>query len=298
MSVVNQAIVDLILVRDDDNQAVTGLTAGSFDTLEAFLIATPATTAAVTLAELGGGEYRASFVPTAVGAWALHYVYAAASLFDFKEEERRYEVTAGAPTTVLSVGYGDAYALTADLKARLGITGTDEDARCAALLAAASRQIDGWTGRQFGNSGTPTAKFLNPHAYDVLTLPDAVSVSEIAGDIALNRTFTDIWDPADYDLYPSDAADNGQPYTEIRTTWRTRRVFILLARSVRVTAIWGWPAVPSSVQEATLMQAARLFNRQFAPLGLSGSGELSLTAVPRVDPDVQALIGQYRAVAF
>ena len=194
---------------------------------------------------------------------------------------------------------GDPYLTVDDLKARLQITDAADDARLAAVILAAGQQIDAWAGRTFNNTGAPTARVLTPHAYDVLSLQDAVSVSEIAGDIALNRTYTDVWDPQDYDLYPYEATELGQPYTEIRTTWRTRRVFILLARSVRVTAVWGWPAVPPAIVEATSLQANRLYKRATAPFGIAGSPQLGqMLTITRMDPDVLALVNPFRVVGF
>jgi hypothetical protein len=61
---------------------------------------------------------------------------------------------------------------------------------------------------------------------------------------------------------------------------------------VRVTAKWGWPAVPDTVVQATLIQASRLYRRKDSPEGVLGSAEWGTVRLGRVDPDVYALIQQ------
>ncbi len=59
----------------------------------------------------------------------------------------------------------------------------------------------------------------------------------------------------------------------------------------RVTARWGWIAVPWQVPEASKLLAARFFARQAAPLGLT-SGDVP-AYVSRTDTDVRSLLEPY-----
>lgn len=99
---IGQTIRDVLTVRDETQAPVLLLTDADFATLEAFSIETPATTAAVALAEIDGGQYAASFIPTTGGAWALHYVYDATPVF--REETRRYDVAETADVVVVTAG--------------------------------------------------------------------------------------------------------------------------------------------------------------------------------------------------
>jgi hypothetical protein len=59
---------------------------------------------------------------------------------------------------------------------------------------------------------------------------------------------------------------------------------------VRVTARWGWPAVPAQVAEATLRTAARAYRRKDSPDGVAGSSDWGLIRVPNLDPDVRQML--------
>lgn len=62
---------------------------------------------------------------------------------------------------------------------------------------------------------------------------------------------------------------------------------------VRVTAKWGFPAVPPQVAQATLIQAARLYKRKESPEGVLGNAEWGSIRLSRVDPDVAALVARF-----
>jgi hypothetical protein len=49
---------------------------------------------------------------------------------------------------------------------------------------------------------------------------------------------------------------------------------------------------PTHIEQATLIQAARLYKRRNSPEGVAGFGEMGVVRVSTLDPDVEALIGQ------
>ena len=63
---------------------------------------------------------------------------------------------------------------------------------------------------------------------------------------------------------------------------------------VRVTARWGYSAVPADVEQATLIRAAALFKRKESPHGVAEFGEFGPVRISRNDPDVMALLERYR----
>ena len=64
---------------------------------------------------------------------------------------------------------------------------------------------------------------------------------------------------------------------------------------VKVTAVFGWPSVPSTVTQATIIQASRIFKRYDSPLGVAGFGDIGAIRVSRfLDPDVAQLVEPYR----
>ncbi len=85
-----QVINDSFIVRDNGNVAITGLTSGSFSTVEAYLISNPATTATVTIGEIGSGEYRFTFTPSVPGDWSAHVIYDSPPVY--REFAQTYQV--------------------------------------------------------------------------------------------------------------------------------------------------------------------------------------------------------------
>ncbi len=63
----------------------------------------------------------------------------------------------------------------------------------------------------------------------------------------------------------------------------------------QVTGLTGWTAVPTSVKQATVITAARIFKRLDSPLGVAGFGDMGVMRVGRgLDPDVQQLVQDFR----
>ena len=70
------------------------------------------------------------------------------------------------------------------------------------------------------------------------------------------------------------------------------------ARRARVTADWGWPAVPDAIVEATLLLANRRFMRKDSPEGIAGWAAEGPVRVSRFDPDIEDLVGPYVIPGF
>lgn len=146
----------------------------------------------------------------------------------------------------------------------------------AADLVAASRFIEKYLhGRFFGQEGTDDdpvtrtympksgpvirsdwAESENPWKYGgmtrVLDIDDLVSVDAITIDEQLNNTFSRTLVSTDYQLLPYNAAlgPEPKPYNQITlTSYGMVYAFTRNAR-VRVSGVWGWPAVPEVIRMA------------------------------------------------
>lgn len=195
------------------------------------------------------------------------------------------------------MAWDDPYLTVDEFKARIGIQATNADDVLLGILKGASRQVDNWCGRRFNQSDADSVRYFTARAGDMLALPDTVSLSEIATDTTGSRVYATVWETTDYDLYPFDAADIDWPYTELRVSPYGTLRFPDLARSIRLTGVFGWPAVPDTIREATALQANRLWARKNAPFGIVGSAELGqMTAITSLDPDVRAMIAPYKVV--
>lgn len=179
------------------------------------------------------------------------------------------------------------------LKSALGVESDDttRDTLLASALAAASRGIDRMTGRRFWLDPTAVERTYNPRGR---TVCDTDGERLIVDDIGVTMGMVvetgsgASWSAVTgYETAPDNALVQGRPVTALLQpagSWGygTGRV--------RVTARFGWPAIPDEVVEATKIQAARLYRRKDSPEGVTGSAEWGVVRLSRVDPDVYALV--------
>jgi hypothetical protein len=193
------------------------------------------------------------------------------------------------------------YATLVELKSRPRITDVDDDDLLNRALSAASRGIDDRTGRRFDLDAAVSARVFNPRDRvvrhddgDLFLLPDIGTTTGLVVEVGSGSSWTTI-SASNYETYPDNALAESWPIEGLLllswpiTSARTR---------LRVTAKWGWPAVPAAIVEATLIQASRLFARKDSPEGVMGTGEWGVIRVSRVDPDVEALIQPYAKPGF
>lgn len=196
------------------------------------------------------------------------------------------------------------YATRDDLKAQLQIEADDtsRDALLDRALTAASRGIDRACGRRFWLDDTPTARTYRLHQRivreedgDVLLVDDIGDSTGMTVESASTGggTFVDI--TGSYETTPDNAIVDGYPITGLLrplTIWGTAFT------RIRVTAKFGWPAVPDDIAEACLIQATRLYKRKDSPEGIIGSAEWGVRNLSRRDPDVWNLIEPYIVPGF
>ena len=193
------------------------------------------------------------------------------------------------------------YGTLAALKERLGIEADDtsRDAPLNSSLAAASRGIDRATGRRFWLDADPVQRTYNPRGRIVresdgdLFLVD--DIGNVAGLVVETGSGTSWSAVTDYETGPENAIADGKPITGLL---RTLGTWGLTTTRLRVTARFGWPAVPDEVTEAALIQASRLYKRKDSPEGIIGSAEWGVRNLSRRDPDVWALIEPFILPGF
>lgn len=155
-------------------------------------------------------------------------------------------------------------------------------------LRGASRGIDAYTGRRFWLDSAVSArvfstagKVVQVDGGELLLLDDIGSTSGLIVEVGAGTIFNAV---SDVETWPTNAIARRQAITGLFIPGRWG------SRQVRVTARWGWPYVPDVVEQATLIQAARLYRRKDSPEGVLGSAEWGIIRMPRLDPDVVALV--------
>lgn len=186
----------------------------------------------------------------------------------------------------------NGYCTLAEIKAELAIETADTqfDARLENAITDASRAIDGEADRRF-YSATET-RYLTPSTTRLLIVPDLVSVTSFAIDEANDGLYSTTWVAADYILGPDSADDDGRPY--VLVTPSSTKAFTVRARAVKIVGVFGFPAVPSAIRRACILEAARLFRRPDAVFGITGNIDFTPMRVPAMDPDVRRLVRPYR----
>lgn len=165
-------------------------------------------------------------------------------------------------------------------------------------ISAVEREIEQYCQRKFSQSASEARDFeaKNSTLLSFGPFNDVVTVSAVVTDNGDGTFATTV---TGYELEPRNrTGPETRPYTAIRRisgSWPTASASDERQARVRVTGVWGWPAVPAPVKQATRIQVARIFKRTDSPFGVAGVSEfgvMRLTA--RLDPDVQHMLDPYR----
>lgn len=193
--------------------------------------------------------------------------------------------------------YVTDYTSLASLKARLNIPDTNDDVSLSAAITAASRFIDSYCNRRFGQDDVVVQRLYSPRAVFLLAVDDVATTTGLIleSDDSQIGVFTTWTLGTDFYMSPYNSLQESRPFTQIERAVSGKRVFTRYPRSVRLTAKYGWPSVPNTVSEACLIQAARLFRRGDSPLGTAGIDTLGIVKVSTgIDVDVKELLLRFR----
>jgi hypothetical protein len=195
----------------------------------------------------------------------------------------------------------NGYCTLADLKAALRVQDSIDDSLLELAIESASREIDGYTERQF-YSTSATRVYAPTNIYTVTT-DDIISVTTLKSS-SDGVTYDITWQTSDYQLEPLNGVAGGlvTPYTRIRATGNylmptfSVGTFYELEALIQVVGVFGWSAIPAAIRQATVILAMRLFKRLDSPMGVI-SNDLGSMRVGRQDPDVEALVAPFRKVS-
>lgn len=158
----------------------------------------------------------------------------------------------------------NGYATLTEFKLYANITSSNanDDTVIENIIEGASRQIDARTGRFFYQ--------LSDTQYFVADDPECLRVEDIAlnsgvsvySDIDGDGVYEWTWDSNDYYLYPYNSQPNF-PYTKIERKRTASTFFSLAPKGNKVTATYGFPAIPDDVRQACLIIAKSDYQERF-----------------------------------
>jgi hypothetical protein len=184
------------------------------------------------------------------------------------------------------------YTTAGDLRARFALDDFNDDTLLNHAIDAASVAIDDETGRRFYLDEEPSARqyrrvdsTVSEPDGELFLVDDIGSLTGLVVELGDGTTWTAV---TDFSPEPLNALTQSKPVTQLR-----RNLGVWPDWQVRVTARWGWPAVPTPIKNATEILASRLFRRKDAPFGVAGFADFGAVRLV-MDPDVARLIGPYQ----
>lgn len=194
--------------------------------------------------------------------------------------------------TTAGTGLTNGYCTLAEIKAIdvLNISNTDHDTILESVIEGVSRAIDNYCARRFYNA--VETRYYGAEFGRTIYVDDIASASglTIYTDDGHDGTYEYTWASTDFELLPYNAAFNGLPFTQIETTANGSYRFPRGRKGVKITASFGFPAVPKPVNRACVLQATRLFKRYITPLGVSAA---IIHASPSSPVSVKSVAKQY-----
>jgi hypothetical protein len=195
----------------------------------------------------------------------------------------------------------NGYCTQAQVKNAVGIEDAVDDTLIDAAINAASRQIDAHCGRRFWQDSTVKTREFYADCSSEVFVGDISTTTGLLVDLdeADTGAFgTSLTISTHFVLLPLNAADETPvwPYTHIRLV-DGAYTFPMSSSGrpgLRVTAKFGWPAVPDDVTQACILQARTLFK---APATQFGAFQVGVDGFSRqirpIDPVAGALLAPY-----
>jgi len=192
-----------------------------------------------------------------------------------------------------------SYTTAALVKAYLGIPSAEssQDTAIAAAVDAADESVDGMCNASFGS--TTAARVYRPATRSVVITDPFYTLSGLAvrTDTANDGAFPNLLTLTDDYIVEGNLA----PFHTIRAVSGSFPTYSSERPTVQVTASYGdqlSTGVPYAVQQASLILAARYYQRRSSPLGITtGFQDWGPMRISRSDPDVALLLQRYRVFA-
>ena len=194
----------------------------------------------------------------------------------------------------------NGYVTLNEAKGYLGIPLADtvDDTMLEQIVESASRSIDRIAGRYFYQDSVASARYYRAVSPVSLMVDDISTTTGllVAVDTSGGGTYpTSLTYNTDFIVEPLNAAATGRPYTLLTAVGPQYFPYPFNYRpGVRVTAKWGWPAIPDDIVEATLILVADLYKRKDSVGGVLGLSEMGAIRMSPLGRDISAMVRAYR----
>jgi len=194
----------------------------------------------------------------------------------------------------------NGYCTLGDLKAVMRIVDNVDDVMLEARIEEASRVIDDYCDRRFYVDSTTSDRiYVAPSGDYVLTDDIATTTGLVIKiDSGKDGTYATTLSSSSYQVEPLNAVSKGMSITRIVATTGGLFPTTKAPAPVKITAKWGWPAIPYPVKSACILLAGRLTKRGDSLLGVAGFGDLGAISVRNIDPDVQKMLAPYKTATL
>lgn len=250
-------------------------------------VATTYTYAAAQITRTSAGLYTKDISCTEDGVWL--YLWAGTGTAS--------DAVAGT-WTVQPVDTNTLYVTPEELKSRAGIDDALDDFEILAVCRTVSRWVDNHCGRQFFRA-TATRTFV-PAGHYLLDVDDLVSVTTLKTDSGGDGTYDVTWATTDYQLLPTNVTTFEQrPYTRLKAVGSYTFPVLHYSASntrndrVQIVGVFGWPAVPDGVKQASAIMAADFLKLGGMTFGTIGYGDYGAVRARLSGPAMQ-LLDPYR----
>jgi len=265
-------------------------------------VATDPTVVTLTITDPTGAQTIPSTTHVTTGTFTANVACTITGVWTYLWEGTGVATDAIAGTwTVGPVALNQNYCTVEELKSRLGIPDTADDFELGLAAAGASRAVDEITGRYFWR-GTDVRTYI-PESISRQSLDDLVSVTSFKIDRDGDGVYEETWTQGtDYALevapgkYNVSGKGEQWPYTGAVVitggklfpfTWMWSHL-----DRIQVTGVYGWPAVPLNLKNASLIVAAQLFRIKDSVFGVAGFGEFGVVRI-QSNPQVMWLLRRY-----
>lgn len=195
---------------------------------------------------------------------------------------------------------GDDYSDLPTLKLKVNVdqSDTQDDTLLQQALTAASRAVERFCHRQFNTSETAVARTYMPNSEDMVVVDDFHTLDGLVVEVdeAKDGTYSTELAPSAYVSKPLGGISEGVmgwPWWRLHALGSQRFPVDGERPTIRVTAVWGWAAIPHPILEATLMLAEEMYKLKDAPFGVAGFGEYGDIRV-RDNPKIKSTLLPYR----